>query len=445
MKRFWKAGTALLLAGLMAASAIGCAQGGDTSSAANDSSATESTGSDSGEVITIKYPTYRVGTHLSAEAEAELIEGFNKEYEGKIKVEVEEIPGDESYVDKMKVLAASNSLPDVVEGKNGIIDLAIANGQAIDLTAYVEADPDFKAEIGEGALKANTRDGKLYSISNGNQQIAYFYNKTMFEDAGITPAKTWDEFMDNCQKLKDKGYTPVSMMTGENSWLTALLFSAMVGSANDAGNEFMNTRYPETYNTPEVIEALEMIKTILNEYTTSDALGAKYEVAATHFLQGQTAICCNGPWMSADFTGEKAKEGIDKEIGVALYPNNGAFAQYEYGYMVCSADKEHQDAAFEFIKYKTNAAAQKIMLEKSGTVPLTDMVEMSDEFKEANPSVAEVMELSKNAEYKFYSIEQISHASVIDEFGKVLPDLASGDMSAEDVANALDEAAAQSK
>jgi len=416
-----------------------------TAGAATTSAESAADNNTSGEVV-IKYPTYRVGTQVSAKAEKKIIDGFNEKYKGKIKVDVEELPSDQSYTDKMKVLAASNALPDVVEGKDGVLELAIRNGQAIDLTSYVNADADYKKIIGQDAIDANTHDGKLYSISNGKQLIGYFYNKESFAKAGITPAKTWDEFMSNCQKLLDKGITPISMMTGENCWTTNLLLGAMVGTANDAGNTFMKTKYPKSYDTAEMKAGLDKIKTILSKYTTKDAIGAKYDIAANHFLQGNTAMIPNGPWMTADFSSEdKAVAGLADKIGVALYPNDGVFAQYEIGYMVCSNDKAKQDAAFEFIKYKTNAESQKIMLEDSGTIPLTNEVAMSDEYKKNNPLVAELINLSGNAKYKFNSIDQISYASVITEMSKDYPALASGDMETGDMVKEMTNAAAKNK
>lgn len=445
MKRSFQSGMALLLAGIMAASAAGCsasAPGG----AASAGSAASNSGAASGQEVVIKYPTYRVGTQVSAKAEKKIIDGFNEKYKGKIKLDVEELPSDQSYTEKMKVLAASNALPDVVEGKDGVLELGIRNGQAIDLTSYVNADPDYKKVIGQEAIDANTRDGKLYSISDGRQLIGYFYNKDLFAKAGISPAKTWDEFMSNCQKLSDKGITPISMMTGENCWTTNLLLSSMIGTANDAGNTFMKTKYPTSYDTPEVKAALEKVKTILGKYTTKDALGAKYDIAANHFLQENTAMICNGTWMTADFSNtDKAVKGLENKIGVALYPNDGIFAQYGIGYMLCSADKAKQDAAFEFIKYKTNAETQKIMLEDSGTVPLTNAVKMSDEYKKANPLMAQLIDMSSSAKYKYNSFDQISYSSVIEEMSKDYPSLSMGDMSVDDMVKAMTAAAAKNK
>lgn len=445
MKRSFQSGMAVLLAGLMALSAAGCS-GSAPGEAASAGGATSNSGTASGQEISIKYPTYRVGTQVSAKAEKKIIDGFNEKYKGKIKLEVEELPSDQSYTEKMKVLAASNALPDVVEGKDGVLELGIRNGQAIDLSSYVNADADYKKVLGQEAIDANTRDGKLYSISNGRQLIGYFYNKDLFAKAGITPAKTWDEFMSNCQKLLDKGITPISMMTGENCWTTNLLLSSIIGTADDAGNTFMKTRYPASYDTPEVKAALEKVKTILGKYTTKDALGAKYDIAANHFLQENTAMICNGPWMTADFTNtDKAAKGLESKVGVALYPNDGIFAQYEIGYMVCSADKAKQDAAFEFIKYKTNADAQKIMLEDSGTVPLTNEVQMSDEYKKANPLMAQLIDMSGSAKYKYNSFDQISYSSVIEEMSKDYPSLSMGDIGVDDMIQAMTAAAAKNK
>lgn len=427
------------LSAMMPLSLVGCG-GGDEANAS---------GADSSGVVTINYPTYRVGVNLSAATENQLIEDFNKEYEGKYKVIVEELPSDQAYVDKMKVLAASGELPDIIEGKDGIRELAIKNGQAIDLTEYVNADAEYKEVIGEDALKANTIDGKLYSIANARQLIGYFYNRDLFEQAGVEPAKTWDGFMSNNETLLAAGITPMSMMTGENCWATNLLLGAMIGTANDEGNTFMNTKYPATYATPEVIESLERMQTILSKYTTKDALGSGYATAANHFLQGKTAMMMNGTWMAADFVDPaKAMDGFNEKVGIAMYPNDGLYAQYEVGYMVCSKDKAKQDAAFEFIKYKTNREAQLLYFKNTGTLPLISDIGDTEEFKafEAeNPLIADMILQSDDAKYTFNTLDNISYSSVIGEMSKTYPSLTMDDITAEEMAELMTKAAAKSK
>ena len=440
----------LLATGLVATSALSLVACGSSSASTGEGTVEDAQVPTNGDgPIEISYATFMVGSHASAEAETEVIEAFNKEYEGKIKVVVEELPSDDAFVDKMKTLASSKSLPDVVIGKNGIRELAIENGQAVDLKPFLEEDAEWMKYVGEDAMNYNMEDdGKVYSISNQRQVVGYFYNKDMFEDAGITPAKTWDEWMSNNEKLSAKGYTPLALMTGENAWTTNLWLAAYIGTHGADGNKFMNTTYPESYNTDAVVEGLDLMKECLQKYTTPDAIGAIYANAANNFEQGNVAMIANGPWMCPDFTDEtKSAPGFQDKVGVALYPEDGLIAQYEVGYILCTNGKSEaeQQAALEFLKFKTGKYAQSVFLEKGGVLPLTENVEISDEYKAANPVLAELLEISANAKYTFGNLDNNAHDSVIDEFAVRYPELAYDEITAEEFATHLTEAANASK
>ena len=169
----------------------------------------------------------------------------------------------------------------------------------------------------------NSRDGKLYGIPQSKQVIGYFYNKALFEKAGISgPAATWDEFFAQCEQFKAAGITPVSMDTADSGWVTSLMLGAMIGTS-DAGEAFMNTLQPTDYNTPEFIEAAGNIQKLFMNYTTSDAVGGKYEHAAANFYAGKTAMIANGPWMISSFyDASMPPEGFADQVGVAAYPGN---------------------------------------------------------------------------------------------------------------------------
>ncbi|MZQ81108.1 extracellular solute-binding protein [Paenibacillus sp. 5J-6] len=389
--------------------------------------------------VKIKYATYRVGTHVSAAAEKKILDEFKKKYNGEIDLQIEEIPGDQAYVDKIKVLAASKDLPDVVEGKNGLNDLLIKGNLATPLNEYLEGDAAWKAEVGNEAIKSNSRDGKVWSIANGAQLIGYFYNRELFDKAGVKPAATWDEFLANLEKIKTStGIAPLAMMTGENAWTTNLLLGAIVGTSGDAGNKFMNTPFPKNFETPEFIEGLKKIQTILQKYTTKDALGAGYANAANNFLQGKAAIIANGPWMISDFSDKtKALEGFDKKVGVAMYPNSGMFSSYEVGYMLTAKDKETKDAAIKLLKFLTDAHAQQINLELSSTMPLTVNVKPSDEFKQKNPLFMANVELGGQAKNKFANLDSLNFANVTEAWKTLYPELNFNKATAEEIAKKL--------
>ena len=102
MKRVVKKSTAVALVGILAVSmfAGGCAKKNESKK--------------EGEKVILRYATSAVGTNPNAECEKKLIERFNEMYGDEIELVVEELPSDGAYLDKMKVLAATNELPDVV-------------------------------------------------------------------------------------------------------------------------------------------------------------------------------------------------------------------------------------------------------------------------------------------------------------------------------------------
>ncbi len=439
----------MTMAVAITASLIGC--GSSTDKDANNSQSANSQVADTTKVETktpvkIKYPTFRVGTHSSAAFEKEQIAKFNEKFGKDIEVTVEEIPSDTAYNDKMKILAASGDLPDVVMGKNGINEILLKGNLATAFNDYLDKDTQWKSELGDEAIAANTRDGKVWSISDQKQVIGYFYNKEMFEKAGIKPAETWDQFVENCEKLKTAGFTPLALMTGENAWTTNLLLSSIVGTNGEAGNKFMNTLHPTNFETPEMIDGLNKIQLMLQKYTTKDALGAVYANAANNFCQGKAAIIPNGPWMIGDFSDKtKSPEGFDKKVGVAAYPGSGAFCSYEVGYMVGSQSQEAKDAAAEFIKFKTGAEGQSIALELGNVLPVSDKVQPSEAFKQKYPLFVETIDVGNSAKVKYQYFDTIVFPNVTDSWKNLYPELSFKQITAEQMAKKLTDTAAKNK
>ncbi len=445
-KVFTKFLAAALATCMMASLFSGCGNSAERANNSTPSTKTNETGEPAKEPIKIKYPSYRVGTHVSAPAEKKIIDAFMEEFGDEVIVEVEEIPSDQTYIDKMKILAASMDMPDIVEGKNGINNVLINADLAVPLNEYLDADPQWKAEIGEKAIEANSRDGVCWSISTARQIVGYFYNKEMFENAGIKPAETWEEFESNCEKLLAAGYTPLALMTGENAWTTNLFLASIIGTSGEEGNKFMNTLYPKNFETPEVIDALGKIQVMLQKYTTSDALGAAYANAANNFCQGKAAMIANGPWMIPDFSNpDKASEGFEQKVGVAMYPEAGIFSSFEEGFMLCSKDEVQREAALKFLKFRTGAFAQSVMLEMNSVTPLTENVKPSEEFKQKYPLFMEINDFAAKAKYNYKFMDTINYANVTDAWQNLYPELAFNKATPEQVAKMLSEVAQKNK
>lgn len=113
---------------------------GEPATAAPSASGQASTAPTVKTPVKISYLTFRVGTHASARLEEEQIKQFNAKYGDEVEVVVEEIPSDSAYEDKLKILAASGDVPDVVMGKNGINDILIKGNLATPFNDYLDKD-----------------------------------------------------------------------------------------------------------------------------------------------------------------------------------------------------------------------------------------------------------------------------------------------------------------
>lgn len=435
--------TALALAALMTAGCLsGCGGGGETT---DESASTESTGSE----IVINYPTFQCGVNTASPVVDQLIEEFNAEYAGKYRIQKEDVPGDANYVDKIKVQLGTGDLPPVVYGGGyNLLDLALAKDVVVDLTPYVEADPEWKALYSDVALTTNSRDGKIYASSSEGSLVGYFYNKELFAQAGIAePAKTWDEFWQQCDKLKAAGITPLALDTADSAWVTSLWAGAMIATSGDEGYEFMKQMNPIDYNNQPTIDAFTNVQKMLQEYTTLDAIGGKYEHAANNFLSGQAAMIANGPWMIGDFSDEtKTTADFADKVGVAIFPGNFVYDAPIQGYFVTKQDDPAlEEAAVEMVKFFTSAHAQQVALEVQGMVPASSTVEITETAKQNYPLLVEFLDLAEGATVRTDNLQATMYPNLLDVVSQDLPLLASGEMTATEFCQTLSTEAAKNQ
>lgn len=434
--------TALALAALMTAGCLSGCGGGETT---DEGASTESTG----EEIVINYPTFQCGVNTASPVVDQLIEEFNAEYAGKYRIQKEDVPGDANYVDKIKVQLGTGDLPPVVYGGGyNLLDLALAKDVVVDLTSYVEADPEWKALYSDVALTTNSRDGKIYASSSEGSLVGYFYNQELFEKAGIAePAKTWDEFWEQCDKLKAAGITPLALDTADSAWVTSLWAGAMIATSGDEGYEFMKQMNPIDYNNQPTIDAFTNVQKMLQEYTTLDAIGGKYEHAANNFLSGQAAMIANGPWMIGDFSDEtKTTADFADKVGVAIFPGNFVYDAPIQGYFVTKQDDPAlEEAAVEMVKFFTSAHAQQVALEVQGMVPASSTVEITETAKQNYPLLVEFLDLAEGATVRTDNLQATMYPNLLDVVSQDLPLLASGEMTPTEFCQTLSTEAAKNQ
>ena len=182
------------------------------------------------------------------------------------------------------------------------------NGPALgqeDMTVAESILPVLNLANAQGQEKAGLETDKYYGVQMFPWVVGFFYNKDLFQQAGITETpETWTEFMEACQKLKDAGINAVTcddayMTLIPNNYLARLVGSdtiaAMSASASDPA-----------WQSEEVKQAFAAMET-LSPFMSPQTATNKYPAGQQEFALGEAAMYLNASWMPsevADTAGE---------------------------------------------------------------------------------------------------------------------------------------------
>lgn len=324
---------------------------------------------------------------------------FEKEHP-EIKLNMISLPSDLDVVEKMRELLTVGKIPDIVftagEGKNTIYKFMTEHSYALDLMPYLEEDKNFKNNISPFILKEwTTMQNNLYTVSDVLLMGGYWYNLTLFEQAGISsPPKTWEEFETVCQKIaeKGKGTKPLLLDQTHIVHLTnAILHEEAPQELSNIENSFINLQSEGFQVVLKRLKNFSSYADTVNAYSFRDTL--------ERFNQQKTAIYINGIWGASL---------IDPKINVAYAPfpsdsgNSVAMISAGVGYILGNTgDEQRTNASVEFLKYMLSKPVGERLLLETAQIP-------------SNPNV--VITKDMVGERLYQALSCIKNAEVFIEF-----------------------------
>ena len=117
-----------------------------------------------------------------------------------IRLNIIAMPSDEKVNTKTREMLAVGKMPDIVfiggGGKDNLYTFMVEYGYALDLMPYLLEDTEFADSISPKIREYwTTDDGALYMVTDVLMPVGYWYNRQIFQNAGVdqVPA-TWEEF-----------------------------------------------------------------------------------------------------------------------------------------------------------------------------------------------------------------------------------------------------------
>jgi len=323
--------TALVVAGIASLALGACSQGSATSK--DDDSADGKT--------TITYMEFSSNGGHEQDLAA-IVDAFEKEHED-IEVKVETTPYD-SYFTKLQTALAGGTAGDTFELNYENFVTYAENGSLAELGSFDESA--YKPSL----LDAFAQDGTQYALPESFSDVVLFYNKELFDKAGLeTPTSdwTWADEAAAAEKLTDKDagvwgdYQPVQFFE---------FYKALAQS----GGSFFNADGTEaTFDSPEGVEAAEWLVGKPGRTMPTEAQGAGTPDFDTNlFKDGKLAMWHSGIWMFAGLA------DVPFEWDIAVEPGNTqqASAMFANGVAV-NAASDHQEAAEAWLSFLTSSKA----------------------------------------------------------------------------------------
>lgn len=325
-------------------------------------------GAKTDEITKIKYVSYTAGADHK-EALDEVVRLFEAENPN-VKVEYETI-GYNDYFTKLKTQAASNTLPDVFEiNFENFISFADM-GVLYDFTELAKTNGFDESKMVGNTINNFKYDGKLHGLTAQASTVLTFYNKDLFDKAGIEYPNanwTWQDEIDAAKKLTNsKVYGSYFPMTYNE------LFKLV---AQNGGSLFDAAGKP-TINSPENVETVQyMADRILKHKIQPTPEYMSGKSPEDMFKNGEIAILHTGIWMfenfkSANFKWDVAIEAKNKKTATHVFADG----------IVAPAKSKNPEIAWKFIEFmSTSEKVAKIRLEKNMGLPVLNNSEIQSQY-----------------------------------------------------------------
>jgi len=231
------------------------------------------------------------------------------------------------------------------------------------------------------------KSGALYGVPFGAETSILAYRKDIFEEHDIAVPTNYDELVDTMKVVKEK--TGIGAMTSRGKTGHQVTAGWLLHLA-PLGGKIFDDEWNPVINSPEAVEAAEIMRTITQTGPTGIPSYGFSEASAA-FLQGDAAMYLDTLKIAAMSRNEKLSK-IDGKVGFALHPTGSRCGSETGGFaMGIPANAPNKEAAFLFIQYMTSKAGDRRMVELGGD-PIRLSTLADPEFVEKYPEYPVVAE-----------------------------------------------------
>lgn len=277
----------------------------------------------------------------------------------------------DDYMTRLPTLFAGGEVPDVVHQHMSIVQDYGARGALEDLGPYMERDSISREDYIEALFEAFSSDVGVLAIPKDSAAWGIYYNKTMFDEAGVDyPSDDWtfDQFRELAKALtidedgvrgnEEAFSTEGTIQQYGFSWVEPAPYASenVRGFVRARGGDWYNEEMTETLITDQpVIDHFRMFHEMrcVDGSAPSEAANAGM---GDMFRQGRTAMQVG--FHNLNFFLREDQVDFDWDVTFMPAGEGGQFVPVGASGWAIPADAENKDAAWELVKYLVSPEVQ---------------------------------------------------------------------------------------
>lgn len=295
-------------------------------------------------------------------------EEVKKEFEAKnpgITVKFEVVPWDVLLQKLTTDITAGTNADLSIIGTRWLIDF-VQQDVAEPLDGYIT--PEFKDRFIDTFLSPSIMNGKTYGLPIAASARAMYYNKELFEKAGIAkPPATWTELQEDARKIKALGTGAFGFgLQGKEIETDVYYYYAMWSQ----GTEILNKDGTSGLGTPGALEAAKLYKSMIDEGLTEPGVTSNNrEDVQNLFKQGKVGMMITAPFLSNQIKDEAPA----LKYGVAAIPAGPTGARGTYGVtdsMIMFKNSKNKDEAWKLMDFLFTTEQRAKFTQGEGFLPV---------------------------------------------------------------------------
>lgn len=294
----------------------------------------------------------------------QLIPKFNEQYPN-VKIDAQALPYDDLR-QKLLTAIAGGETPDLVRADIIWVPEFAELGALAPLDELIPDFATYSQQFYPGPLATNFYQGHYYGLPLDTNTRVIFYDKTVFEEAGITtPPTTFEEFTAACDKIKALGKADTTCFAegGTGAWNVLPWIWSAGGSITDP--EYSTaTGY---LNSPATVQAVTLLNDMLKNGTLSESILGGGIATSDAIGKNQVGMIIDGPWMPPIFSAQFP----DLQYGLSPFPTGpgGSISVVGGEDIALFQESKNKDAAIAFMRFLLTEESQ-LAMGQTGQMPV---------------------------------------------------------------------------